>query len=159
MLGMASRNLTKGRNSEAHAVYAVTVVTRGRRRLFAHADTASQVISNIALSDAEGSSRTHAWVVMPDHLHWLFALGSRDLSTCMRRFKSRSAHAINLSMARQGAVWQAGFFDHRLRGDEDLHMQAAYILANPLRAGLVERISDYPYWGCRWVSACGCEVT
>ena len=152
------RNLRKGRLSEPGRIYLLTTVTHKRAPLFAHWENACVVAREIHAMQDPARLETLAWVLMPDHLHWLFALGSRDLSTCMRRFKSRSAHAINLSMARQGAVWQAGFFDHRLRGDEDLHMQAAYILANPLRAGLVERISDYPYWGCRWVSACGCEV-
>jgi len=28
---------------------------------------------------------------------------------------------------------------------------ARYIVANPLRAGLVERIGDYPLWDATWL--------
>ena len=148
---MASPRLTKGRSSEQFAVYAVTMVARGRLPLFVGEAASGHLISQIRLSDIEGSSRTHAWVVMPDHVHRLFTLGSGDLSTCVLRFKSRSARAINSARSGAGPVWQAGFFDHRIRGEEDQRTQAFYIIANPLRAGLVEDIGDYPYLWCRWL--------
>ena len=31
-------------------------------------------------------------------------------------------------------------------GEDDLFAVARYIVANPVRAGLVERIGDYPFW-------------
>ena len=42
-------------------------------------------------------------------------------------------------------MWRVGYYDHRLRGGEDLLMQARYVAANPLRAALVETIEDYPH--------------
>jgi putative transposase len=41
--------------------------------------------------------------------------------------------------------WQHDFFEHRLRQEESLHEKADYILANPVRAGLVKEIEDWPY--------------
>jgi hypothetical protein len=38
-----------------------------------------------------------------------------------------------------------------LRKDEDLQTVARYIVANPLRAGLVEKIGDYPLWDAIWL--------
>jgi hypothetical protein len=37
-------------------------------------------------------------------------------------------------------------FDHRLRRDESLDEKARYILANPVRAGLVKREEDWPWF-------------
>lgn len=31
-------------------------------------------------------------------------------------------------------------------------MQVRYVVANPLRKGLVERIEQYPYWACAWAT-------
>ena len=134
------------------AVYAVTVATRHRQALFRDTSSAEIVRRQVLRSDLEGCSRTHAWVVMPDHLHWLFTLGHGGLSACLRRFKSRSAKAINQARGQSGAIWQPGFYDHRLRDDEDLRRQACYILANPVRAGLVTDVREYPHWGCQWIS-------
>jgi hypothetical protein len=37
------------------------------------------------------------------------------------------------------------FFDHRLRDDEQFNLKADYILHNPVRAGLVTKVEDWPY--------------
>jgi REP element-mobilizing transposase RayT len=49
--------------------------------------------------------------------------------------------------AKAGVRWQTDFFDHRLRHDESFAEKAAYILHNPVRAGLVARWEDWPH---RW---------
>ena len=41
--------------------------------------------------------------------------------------------------------------DRALRRDEDLLAVARYIVANPLRAGLVRRVGDYPLWDAVWL--------
>jgi putative transposase len=41
--------------------------------------------------------------------------------------------------------WQENFFDHRLRDDEQFNLKADYILHNPVRAGLVTKVEDWPY--------------
>lgn len=47
-----------------------------------------------------------------------------------------------------GVRWLTGFFDHRLRDDESQEQKAAYIRANPVRAGLVDGERNW-----RWVWA------
>lgn len=69
----------------------------------------------------------------------------------MRRIKSNSARLINRHLGRAGQVWQTGYHDRALRKDENLQLAARYIVANPLRAGLVERVGDYPLWDAVWV--------
>jgi hypothetical protein len=44
-----------------------------------------------------------------------------------------------------GIEWQRDFFEHRLRSDESWREKANYILANPVRKGLVAEISQWPY--------------
>ena len=43
------------------------------------------------------------------------------------------------------------FHDHALRANEDLRQAARYVIANPIRAGLVRRVGDYPFWNAIWV--------
>jgi REP element-mobilizing transposase RayT len=73
------------------------------------------------------------------------------LSHVIKLFKGRSAAAVNQHLQRQGSLWQRGFHDHALRRDEDQQQVARYIIANPLRAGLVEKIGDYPLWDAIWL--------
>ncbi len=95
--------------------------------------------------------QTLAYVVMPDHVHWLLVLDVESLPNVLRRFKSCSARSVNAYLGRDGRFWQAGYHEHALRREENLRTVARYIVANPLRAGLVKRIGDYSGWDAIWL--------
>lgn len=147
---MSSPKLARGRHSLPNACYAITAIAWQRRPLFADAQVAQAVIAELRHSQRRGDVLTHAWTLMPDHLHWLFELRTPSLSGCVQRFKSLSARTVHRCMGTAGRVWQAGYYDHRLRDDEDLAAQARYIVANPIRRGLAAVVGEYPYAWCRW---------
>ena len=120
-------------------------MTRQRRPVFADFRAARELICILRNEQMRGSHHTLAFVVMPDHLHWLLQLEGDSLSVLVGRVKSLVARRQG------GSVWQAGFHDHALRRDEDLRAAARYIVANPLRARLVKRIGDYPHWDAVWL--------
>jgi len=68
----------------------------------------------------------------------------------MNRFKALSAKAVSREDG-EARVWARGYHDHALRQDENLRGAARYIIANPLRAGIVSHPLDYPYWGAAWL--------
>ncbi|MFD0738755.1 transposase [Lysobacter koreensis] len=145
---MTNPTLRRGRMSEIGAYYAVTMVTHRHKPYLGNVDQARPVIAELA---ACKGAESLAWVVMPDHVHWLFQLRLGTLSGCVQAMKSRSSRTIRASAGSCEPLWQAGFYDHRLRNDDDLPAQARYIVANPLRRGLVQRIDEYPFWWCRWI--------
>ena len=67
------------------------------------------------------------------------------------RLKSASARKTNAALERKGALWETAYHDRAMRSDERLVQVARYIVANPLRAGLVTDIRDYPYWNSTWL--------
>jgi putative transposase len=71
----------------------------------------------------------------------------------MKEFKGRTALRVNRRLGRVGPRWQKTYYDHALRAEEDLRAQARYIVANPLRAGLVTDIGQYPHWDAVWLDA------
>lgn len=141
-----SARLRAGRVSEPTRIYLLTATVEGRETLFKDFALGRLVVAELKTVQAEGLADSLAWVVMPDHLHWLMALRQGSLSDLMRRIKGRSAMRINASTGRQGKLWQDGFHDRALRREEDVLPAARYIVANPLRAGLVSRVGDYPLW-------------
>jgi putative transposase len=147
---MASPRLNKGRHSQVGHVYSITTVACGRRRLFSDHGAARIIISEIEATDRQGLSVSLAWVLMPDHLHWLFQLESGSLSALMQQFKARTAQSINRMRKSRGNIWQAGFHDHWVRDEGSLEKIARYLLENPIRANLVSNIADYPYGWCTW---------
>ena len=147
LAGMPSPKLLVGRHSQIGAAYAVTTVTKGREPVFKKGECAQLAIAAIRNCERKRLSTSLAWVVMPEHVHWLFALRFGTLGGCVQRFKSISTRAINSGES----IWQCGYYEHRLRCDEDMLAQARYIVANPLRRGLVASIEEYPYWWCRYI--------
>jgi len=143
---MSSPKLRLGRFSLPNNIYSITTVTAGRIPLFAERENADWVIEAIRHCELSGISHSLAWVVMPDHLHWLLQLQSGSLGGCLQRLKSRSARSIGVA----GSIWQSGYHDHAIRQDQSLRGVANYLLHNPVRAGLCGRPQDYPYAWCRW---------
>jgi len=147
---MSSSQLAIGRWSCVGHVYSVTAVVAGRRPAFEDPGNADIVVDGIRAAERAGRSRTMAWVVMPDHLHWLLELRAGVLADCIGQLKSRSGRLVNRRMGGHGSLWQAGYFDHALRREESLVRHARYIAANPVRAGLSQQVGEYPFAWCRW---------
>jgi REP element-mobilizing transposase RayT len=131
-------------------VYALTVVCEQRHRYFDDARCAEIPMRILRAMDAEGVTSSLAWVVMPDHIHWLAQLRGHTLGYCVQRFKARTSFLLNRCQGRSGRVWQPGYYDHAIRTEESLREQAMYILANPVRAKLAECLGEYPHAWCRW---------
>jgi len=148
---MGYKDLTIGRFSEYGRAYSLTIVTEKRIPHFNDFAVARSLINEMRKMENSGQLESLAWVIMPDHLHWLLVLKSDNLSELMRLFKGISSQALNQKLHKQGAFWQRGLYDHAIRKEEEIRAAARYIVANPLRAGLVEHISDYPHWDAIWL--------
>ncbi|WP_031341000.1 REP-associated tyrosine transposase [Xanthomonas maliensis] len=145
------RALRKGRHSMPGACYLLTTTTWQRRAVFAdflHAATACSTFTAAIPSDA----RLLAWVLMPDHAHWLLQLGhGTSLGQAVSRMKACSARAVNAQRGSDAPVWSRSYHDHAVRKEDDLQAAARYIISNPRRAGLVTRLGDYPFWNAVWL--------
>ncbi len=145
------RALRKGRVSLTHQIYHLTVTTKNRRRFFTELVPARVLARALHDQAVMGDARTLAWCLMPDHLHWLVQLGEAySLSVLVQRLKSISAKRIRKNGSADFA-WAKVFHDHALRAEEDLKVLARYIVANPVRAGLVEQVGEYPHWDVVWL--------
>lgn len=146
-------DLRKGRFSEPGRAYFITSVLAEREKCyFRDFVCARLVVAEMRALYESVAVNSLAWVVMPDHVHWLFQLGDvLSLSATIKRFKARSARRVNTCLNRQGSLWQKAFYDHAIRQEDDIRQIARYIVGNPLRAGLVEQIGDYPHWDAAWL--------
>jgi REP element-mobilizing transposase RayT len=146
-----SHDLRGGRRSIPGQVYLVTTTNDGRRPLFADFFVAACASRALAEAGLWRDSHLLAWVLKPDHWHGLIELGGNEsLSKVVGRAKAVSAAAVNLERGGRGAVWQPGFHDRALRCDDSLTAAARYLIANPLRAGLVATPGDYAFWDSVW---------
>jgi putative transposase len=149
---MPYSDLLRGRASVGGQIYLVTTVTRRRAPLFADLCAGRIVVRALHCEAIATSATTLAYVVMPDHLHWLMQLHpEQNLSTVVRSVKGKSAFKIGRVRGTRGPIWEVGFHDHAVRREEDLQTLARYVVSNPIRAGLVRSVCDYSLWDAVWM--------
>jgi REP element-mobilizing transposase RayT len=84
---------------------------------------------------------------MPDHVHLL--VEGRTITSDARRFMNRAKqYSGQYHSQRFGrGLWQRYGYERVLRTEEAMSDVARYILANPVRAGLVAKPEGYPFSG------------
>lgn len=78
------------------------------------------------------------FVVMPNHVHVLFAPGmDQKLADIVQSWKRQSARMINMRMGASGRLWQPDYWDRLIRNERHFDWVKGYIAANPkeLREG------------------------
>ena len=147
-----SHLLRIGRYSERNYMYVTTAVTHKRKPILRELKVGRILVNSLRFQHSEQRAFTLAYVVMPDHFHWLLQLGaSKSLAEVMHSVKSYSSNQIGQVTGNQAQrVWQAGFHDHAIRRDETLVNVARYIVDDPLRAGLVHDLGDFPFRDTLW---------
>jgi putative transposase len=129
------------------AQYFLTFCVINRRRVFTNARVVDLALTKIRQCASDERFSLLAYCFMPDHLH-LLVEGKHeeaDLRHFVSRAKQHSAAAHALTIGER--LWQQGYYERVLRRSEDARTVARYILANPVRAGLVRDPREYPYLG------------
>lgn len=144
------KRLRSGRHSESGRIYHLTLACWCRRHHFR--DMSSGRAAVFGMRCVADQAETLCFVVMPDHVHWLVQLtGSMELFAVVQKMKSVATRAWRQASCEDVPLWQKGFYDRALRREEDLLALARYMIANPLRAGLVSSVRQYPLWDCVWL--------
>ena len=87
----------------------------------------------------------HAFAIMPNHVHVLFA-PNIPLGQIMQRVKGGTARLANQVLDATGkAFWQDESYDHYVRDRDEFPRIRSYIELNPVRAGLAATPEEFPY--------------
>ena len=89
------------------------------------------------------------YILMPDHVHFFArpAIDARPMADWVQMWKSVSSRQIAAALAIDPPIWQSDYFDRYLRSSESYSDKWQYVEQNPVRAGLVGRVEDWPYHG------------
>jgi REP element-mobilizing transposase RayT len=126
----------------------ITFVTKQRLTLPAWART---VVLDCCIFGHQKKYNLYVAVVMSDHVHLILTplvdvqnSSMFPLAKIMRSIKSYSARRISAGLGSR-KLWQQESFDRVIRSSENLDAKIAYVMANPVRRGLVNVPSDYPW--------------
>ena len=111
-------------------------VPAGKNQL-CRVDTGDAVLAAMKFNHERFVWHCRLCLLMPDHLHAIIAF-PRDpgMAMTVKNWKKFVA-------GKHGVEWQRDFFDHRLRDHHELEEKTSYILMNPVRKGLCERVDDW----------------
>ncbi|MFT3868295.1 MAG: hypothetical protein QM715_07340 [Nibricoccus sp.] len=123
----------------------LTICTHNRKSILA-CDKVHQLLRDTWI-------RAHFWqvgryVIMPNHIH-LFAAPACWPVESIRKWSSywKSHASRRWPNQSEQPIWQTDGWDTQLRSGESYSAKWEYVRNNPVRAGLVNEVDDWPYQG------------
>jgi putative transposase len=127
--------------------YSLTFCTAHRQSLFTTHAVVGLVLEQIARAADEQQFAVIVYCFMPDHAHLLVEGQSADSDGKGFIARAKQYSGFYYKKEHGSNLWQRYGFEHVLRDDALTLVVAKYILENPVRAGLVRRVEDYPFLG------------
>jgi len=123
------------------------VILRGNNRqaIFFDSDDRHRWESLIEVGLDRYLHRIHAYCWMTNHVHMAIQCHERPLSGFVRFIASQYSRATNKKMCRTGHLFERRHRAILVQADSYLLELIRYIHLNPIRAGMVEAIEDYPW--------------
>jgi Rad3-related DNA helicase/REP element-mobilizing transposase RayT len=141
------REFTPAELKEIHELFSAKVdkyLDSGLGECWLKQDRISNLVIDTLKKFDSVQYRLLCWCVMPNHVHLVLKPNDGfDLPRIMHSIKSWTAKEAAKVLNRTGAFWQAEYFDHLIRGSDDLLHQMDYSWNNPQAAGL----KDWPLRG------------
>jgi putative transposase len=167
-LGMPPHRKTCRRYNNPGDAHFLTFSCFQRRALLNSDRSRGWFVDAVRLGQQKRQFDLWAFVVMPEHVHLVvLPLGETKISQILTTIKQSTSKRALLWLRNNAPefldklrdtqpngtsshrFWQrGGGYDRNLRSVRDIHEKIAYVHANPVRRGLVERAADW-----RWSSA------
>jgi len=127
--------------------YFLTFSTDHRSTLFTTSGAVDVALSQFLRAAREQHFEMTAYCFMPDHAHVLVrGLTERsDAKAFIKAAKQYSGYYFKQKYGRR--LWQRYGFERVVRDDVELAFVIRYIVGNPVRAGLVDDPTAYPFLG------------
>ena len=123
-----------------------------RRNIFKNDRDRDDLLGRLECLLPETRTSCYAWVLMPNHTHFLFRTGDVPLATVMRRLLTGYVVSFNRRHKRHGYLLQNRYKSIVCQEDIYLRELVRYIHLNPVRAGMVSELAEldqYAYCGHR----------
>ena len=136
-----------------------TVVTHGRKPIF-KSNISREILRNAWITiHRKYPFNLVACCLLPDHLHCIWTMPENDADYSIRwrgikglfskQYKNVCNPEIQLSESmkkkREAGIWQRRYWEHTLLTQEDFNAHVDYIHYNPVKHGLVNKVSDWPW--------------
>jgi len=141
-------------------MYFVTMNTYQREPVLTEPDVLAAFRCALKRARDKYPLEVHAWVVMPDHMHFVIRTHHIELGRFIACFKSHMTRALpkysskkyNLNdkfkqrrRAKRGSLWHKGFYEHWIADQADYERCIKYCVYNPVKHGYANRPWEWPH--------------
>jgi putative transposase len=130
-------------------------VDKGRGKCLLRKPEIARLVDRVLRFHHGTKYELRAWVVMPNHLHVLFKVGSTPMRKVVSDWKEYSAREANKILGRRGRFWADDFWDTYMRDSAHELSARCYTENNPVKALLVRESKDWPWSSARFRDAYG----
>ena len=135
----------QSRKLSSTGLYHIMLRGNERKSIFQDSEDKQRFLEGIETKQKDISFSVYAYCLMDNHVHLLLDMHDNDLSAVMRGIAVRYATFYNWKYSRVGHVFQDRFKSEVIEDQRYLLAVIRYIHNNPVKAGLVENPSNYPW--------------
>ncbi|MFH1397978.1 MAG: transposase [Candidatus Omnitrophota bacterium] len=129
-----------------NAVYHICIRGNNRQRVIGADDDKIIFLMTLNKFRLRFKFKLYAFVLMDNHIHLVIGTGSNiTISKIMQAITLSYSQLFRRKYNYSGYVWQGRFKSKIIDGDKYILECINYIHNNPLRSGMAESVSDYPY--------------
>lgn len=135
----------KRRTHFSHATYHVMLQGNYKQDIFYDKEDYSYALSIFNRVCTQYDCKIHLYCLMTNHIHQVIQVNQIPLSKIMQCITSMYSAYLNRKMGRQGHLFRGRFKDKLIQEDQYLLELCRYIHNNPIAAGMVKNMDDYPW--------------
>lgn len=123
------------------------VFARGNNRdpIFFDSTDFERFLTNLERYREKFTFTLYAYCLLPNHFHLLLRSGKTSLSQIMQALLTAYTMYVNKKYHRVGHIFQGRFKSIVVEKDSYLLQVLRYIHLNPVKAGMVETVEEYPW--------------
>ena len=117
----------------------------GRGKIFLANDDYSRFLEYVSSAREKFNLDIFAFVLMSNHYHILLRTNEANLSRTMQWIQTAYSVYYNRNHKRSGHLFQGRYKSVLVENESYWHILSLYIHLNPIRAGMVEKLSKYKW--------------
>jgi len=133
------------RKKSTTGIYHVVLRGINKQRIFEDTQDYHKFLETIKISKDKSGYTLFAYCLMSNHVHLLIKEGKESLGNSFRRIGASFVYWYNWKYSRCGHLFQDRYKSEPVETDSYFLTVLRYIHQNPIKAGIVKEIGQYPW--------------
>jgi REP element-mobilizing transposase RayT len=139
----------RAREKSGSGIYHIVFRGTNKQEIFHDEEDNQKFIETLERFKKASRVKVHGWCLMDNHVHILLREGEEELSATMKRILVSYAWHYNNKYISTGHLFQDRYWSEKVDSNEYLLTVIRYIHQNPIKAGMVKKVSDWKWSSCQ----------